>query len=170
VQNELVEIGYVIRTHGVKGHLRIAFDEYCKELSVSEALYFLIKGAYMPYFIREITWFDNGDALVLLEELNNREEADLHTKRAIYGPAEYLAEPEDEDESDESYVGYHVIDSTMGAIGEVMQAMDMGSYLLLTVEHAGREVLIPLHPNLIKKVDDQKLQLYTELPQGLLEL
>lgn len=168
MQNELVEIGYVIRTHGVKGHLRIAFDEYCKELSVSEALYFLVKGAYMPFFIKEITRFENGDALVLLEELNNREEADLYTKRAIFGTAEYLSEPEDE--SDDSYVGYQVIDGTAGAIGTVMQEMDMGSYLLLTVESAGREVLIPLHPNLIKKVDEKKLQLYTELPQGLLEL
>ena len=73
MQESLVEIGYVIRTHGVKGHLRIAFDDYCKELSVSEALYFLVKGAYLPHFIAEISYFDNGDALVLLEEIQVRE-------------------------------------------------------------------------------------------------
>ena len=72
MSNELVQIGYVIKTHGVQGHLRIAFDENIKELSEQEALYFLVKGNQIPFFIKTISYFKNGDALVLLEEITNK--------------------------------------------------------------------------------------------------
>ena len=167
MQEEQVRIGYVIRTHGVKGHLRIAFEDNCKELSESEALYFLVKGVYLPFFIREISWFENGDALVLLEEFNNREEADQYARRPIFGPPEYV----EFDESDEPpLIGYRIQDEAAGDMGSVTAVADMGAYLLLTVDKGGREVLIPLHPNLIIREDPEQQVLYTRLPEGLTEL
>lgn len=167
MQESLVEIGYVIRTHGVKGHLRIAFDEYCKELSVSEALYFLVKGAYLPHFIAEISYFDNGDALVLLEEVQVREEADLLTKKPVFGPSGWIEEPEEEEES---FVGFTIQDVQFGLLGPVVAEVDMGSYLLVTVAYQNRELLIPLHEQLISAVDEEKLVIITSLPDGLIEL
>lgn len=157
----------MIRTHGVKGHLRIAFEDNCKELSESEALYFLVKGVYLPFFIREISWFENGDALVLLEEFNNREEADQYARRPVFGPPEYL---ELDDVEEPILIGYRIHDETAGDMGTVTAAADMGSYLLLTVEMGGKEVLIPLHPDLIIREDTEQQVLYTRLPEGLTEL
>lgn len=168
MHSDLVEIGYVIRTHGVKGHVRIAFDDACKELSESEALYFLIKGVHMPHFISEISWFSNGDALVLFEELHNREEADLYTKRPVFGPAEWLTE--EEEEGGDAYLDWQIHDATYGVIGKVVGSADMGAYLLLTVDHQGREVLIPLHDDLITGTNEQTMTLQTALPSGLLDL
>ncbi len=167
MQESLVEIGYVIRTHGVKGHLRIAFDDYCKELSVSEALYFLVKGAYLPHFIAEISYFDNGDALVLLEEIQVREEADLLTKKPVFGPGAWIEEPEDEETT---FVGFTIQDEQFGVLGPVIAEADMGSYLLLTVQYQNREVLIPLHEHLIRSIDPDQLMVITGLPEGLIEL
>lgn len=167
MQESLVEIGYVIRTHGVKGHLRIAFDEYCKELSVSEALYFLVKGAYLPHFIADISYFDNGDALVLLEEIQIREEADLLTKKPVFGPAAWIEEPEEEEVT---FVGFDIQDEQFGWLGPVVAEADMGSYLLVTVTYQQRELLIPLHEQLISTVDPDKKLIITRLPQGLIEL
>jgi len=168
VQGELVEIGYVIRTHGVKGHVRIAFDDNCKELSVSEALYFLIKGVHMPHFISEISHFNNGDALVLLEELHNKEEADLYTKRPVFGPAEWL---EDTDEDQEiAFEGWKIHDETYGELGQIIASADMGAYLLLTVSHQGRELLVPMHDHLIIREDESSETLFTKLPEGLTDL
>ena len=94
--DELTEIGFVIKTHGVKGQLRIAFNENIKELSVSEALYFLVKGVKMPYFIQQIEYFKDGDALVQVEELTNKEDAEYFTKKPVFGNKSYqLEEMED---------------------------------------------------------------------------
>ncbi len=167
MQDTLVEIGYVIRTHGVKGHLRIAFDTFCKELSVSEALYFFVKGVYLPHFIAEISYFQNGDALVLLEEIHVREEADLHTKKPVFGPKDWLAEPDTEEES---FVGYRIEDDRFGHLGEIVAESDMGSYWLLTVQSAEKEILIPLHEHLIRMIDEESATIFTQLPEGLTEL
>lgn len=167
MQEEQVRIGYVIRTHGVHGHLRIAFDDNCKELSVTEALYFLVKGVYLPFFIREISWFNNGDALVLLEEFSNREEADQYARRPVFGPTAYLIA---EEEAESDLIGYRIQDAVAGDMGQVTAIADMGAYLLLTVIHGGRELLIPLHDDLIIRADETLKILYTRLPEGLADL
>lgn len=168
VQSELVEIGYVIRTHGVKGHIRIAFDENCKELSTSEALYFFVKGVYMPHFIKEMETFQNGDVLVLLEEVANREDAELFARKPVFGPADWL--DEDEPDAIEQFVGFTIQDEQQGIIGPVIAATDMGEYILITVEYNSTEKLIPLHPDLILDVDPDKEIIKTRLPEGLLQL
>lgn len=165
--NELVVIGYVIKTHGVHGHLKIAFSDTTKELSEKEALYFFIKGSQVPYFIQSITYFKNGEALVLLEEITNKEDANRFTKQELFGPESYVVE---EEFVEEEWVDFAIVDEEMGLIGKVIGSTDMGEYLLLEVMHNENPVLIPLHDDLIVKVDEEQQQITMRLPDGLINL
>lgn len=164
--NELVSIGYVIKTHGVRGHLRIAFAENIKELSETEALYFLVKGSQVPFFIKEITYFKNGDALVLLEDINAMEEAGRFTKKELYGPEDYI-ETEEEDEED-PWVGFEITDETIGLLGNVTGSIDMGEYFLLELLFNGKPIMIPLHDDMIIELDEANKKITTRLPEGLI--
>lgn len=166
--NELVEIGYVIKTHGVQGHLRIAFSENIKELSAQEALYFFIKGNQIPYFIADITYFKNGDALVLLEELSNKEEADRFTKKPVFGPETYIDSEEEED--NDQWIGFVVTDVNYGLLGPVTGSIDMGEYFLLEINFREKQLMIPLHDDMIVLLDEDKRTIETRLPKGLIEL
>jgi 16S rRNA processing protein RimM len=168
VSNELAPIGYVIKTHGVKGHLRIAFSENIKELSEQEALYFLVKGNKIPFFIKEITYFKNGDALVLLEDIVNKEEADRYTKKDVFGPETYI---EDTNESDEDpWVDFMVADEQFGELGLVTGSIDMGEYWLLEINFKGKQIMIPLHDEMIVDLNEETKHIVTRLPDGLIEL
>ena len=116
--DELTEIGFVIKTHGVKGQLRIAFNENIKELSVSEALYFLVKGVKMPYFIQQIEYFKDGDALVQVEEITNKEDAEYFTKKPVFGSKTYQLSEDEEEVT--PFLGYQVVDEIAGEIGGVI--------------------------------------------------
>ena len=150
MSNELVQIGYVIKTHGVQGHLRIAFDENIKELSEQEALYFLVKGNQIPFFIKTISYFKNGDALVLLEEITNKEDAERFTKKAVSGPDSYVEE--EEEEFEDPWVDFIV------------------EYVLLEIDYLGKTIMIPVHDEVIVALDESKKELITRLPAGILDI
>jgi len=166
VKGQPAEIGYVIKTHGVRGFLRIAFKENCKELSKAEALYFLMKGAHLPFFIEDIEYAGDGYAFVKLEDLHNREEAEAFVRRPVFGPEEYLEAPEADE--DNFLQGYMIVDVDAGEIGRVEYMQDMGAYYLLTILAEGRELLIPLHDDLIVEQNDAEKKIYMALPDGLL--
>jgi len=168
VESELVSIGYVIKTHGVRGQLRIAFAENIKELSETEALYFLVKGSQVPFFIKEITYFKNGDALVLLEDVNNMEDAGRFTKKELYGPEGYIAEEAYEDE--DPWVGFVITDEKLGLLGTVTGSIDMGEYFLLELLFNEKPIIIPLHDVMIINLDEENKQIITHLPEGLINI
>ena len=166
--DELVSIGYVIKTHGVKGHLRIAFHENCKELSISEALYFLVRGNMVPHFIKEIEYLKNDSTLILFEDFASKEEADRYTKREIYGPSGLLSPAVEELLND--WMNYLVVDEHAGDIGTVSGIIDMGEYDLIEVMYQGHELMIPLHEDTILSIDDTEKVIHVLLPDGLLDL
>lgn len=168
MDDELVEIGFVIKTHGVKGQLRIAFNENIKELSVSEALYFLVKGVKMPYFIQQIEYFKDGDALVQVEEITNKEDAEYFTKKPVFGNRSYLLSEEEEEVT--PFLGYQVVDEIAGEIGNVIGYSDMGDYELIEVNFNGKDIMIPIHEDIIISIDEEKNTLYLRIPDGLLDL
>ncbi|MBC8046226.1 MAG: 16S rRNA processing protein RimM [Fimbriimonadaceae bacterium] len=165
---ELVEIGYVVRTHGVKGQLRILFDENIKELSVSEALFLLQKGKQIPFFIKEIEYINDQEAFILFEDIISKEDAQLFTKKPLWGKKDYLIEGEEE--GDDAYTGYIVYDENNNAIGEVIAEYPMKEYALLEVLYNQKNVLIPFHEEIILLVDDTKKIIQLKLPEGILEL
>ncbi len=166
---DLVEAGYVIKTHGVKGFLRIAFNENVKELTVSKALFLPVRGDKMPFFIKEIDYIDNGDAFVLLEDIHSKEEAERLTKKYVWVTPDFII-LDDENEEEISYESYLIVDNKIGEIGRVTGIYQQQEYDLAEVNYQGKEVMIPLHNDTIISIDDESKIIKMDLPEGLLEL
>ncbi|MEZ5014538.1 MAG: ribosome maturation factor RimM [Chitinophagales bacterium] len=167
---ELAEIGYVIKTHGVRGHLKIAFDMQCKELTQGDALYFLSHGHHLPHFIQEIEYLEDGSALVLLEDRQSKEDAALLAKKAVFGPEEWIVADPEEENGLSDLIGYMVEDVQYGLLGPVTDVIDMQEYVLLEVVFEEKEILLPMHTETLVEMDDQKKTMLLRLPEGLIEL
>lgn len=168
ISGSLIEIGYSLRTHGVKGFLRIQFNENIRVLSKSEALFFLFSENHIPYFIEEIEYLENGDTLIKLEDINTKEDAAVLAKKQVFGNLEY-ALPEEE-EVDSEFVGFSIVDSNVGEIGVVINVTSMGDYDLVTLNFNEKELLLALHPDLILKTDLKKKILFIQAPEGILDI
>lgn len=165
---ELVEIGYVVKTHGVKGHLKIIFNENIKELSTGEALFFLVKGEKIPYFIGKIEYIKDAEAIVLLDEISSPEEAERLSKKPVWGKKE-LVEFEVEDEDTFDLNDFIIMDEHMGEIGKVMNWYEMNEYILLETIYQGKEILIPFHDETVIDLNEEEKIIYMKVPDGLLE-
>lgn len=166
---ELVEIGYVVKKHGVKGQLKIAFNENLKELSKGEALFFWIRGENIPYFINSIEYISHTDALVFLEEIDSPETAGRLAKKTVRGNAEWLLTDPDEPEIFD-LTGYKIIDAGMGEIGKVAAWYEMNEYILLEMDYLGKEILIPFHDETVIELNDEERTIHMKIPDGLLEI
>jgi 16S rRNA processing protein RimM len=170
MQDELVDIGYVVKAHGVKGHFKIILTQLVKELSTSEALYFLIKGNKIPFFIEEIEYINERDIILLLEGITSKERAQQFAKKTVWTSSKYLLEETVEEIQPNTYENYTVIDGNGTALGQVVNFFDMQEYILIEIVYKGKEVLIPVHDNSIIKIDEKDKTLILKIPEGLLDV
>ena len=66
-------------------------------------------------------------------------------------------------------LGYAIIHNNE-TLGDILELIEQPHQLLCRLEIDGKEVLIPLHEETLKKVDHKKKEVVVELPDGLLDV
>lgn len=166
--NDLVQIGSIYKAHGVKGIMKVRVTpEYMEDLLQLDAVFIQTSKETLPYFIKTIE--DIADDMVLLqvEEINSKEQITPLVKCPILARDEDLSVELDEWET---IVGYFIIDKTAGEIGEILEVIEMLHQDLARVKYQDREVLIPIHEDLVDEVDETGKKIFMDLPEGFFEV
>ena len=168
-------IGKTGRPHGLGGELKFHVDErYLEDFLEAEVVFLETKGQKLPYFIEAIR--EGNDVLVKLEDTDSPEQARILAGLPVFlREADLLQEEEREGSAEwqfERFVGYSVVDTFSGQRAKIVEIVAMPQQYLAYAEREeeGREVLIPMHPGLIKKVDEASREILMELPEGLFDL
>ncbi|MCB0629435.1 MAG: ribosome maturation factor RimM [Saprospiraceae bacterium] len=169
----LIPIGRTNKTHGVDGTLRITIEDAFFEDFVAAEVVFLEEGGHpVPFFIDD-RW-GSGDLFLKLEEIDSKEAARPLTDKVMYLRREDMQHPggttEEEPHIFAKWIGYTIIDQTAGPVGVIGSVEELPEQFLAVVEYQGTEVMIPLHEQLISRVDHKKKEVVMDLPEGLLEL
>lgn len=162
----LTEIGWTGKAHGLKGEIKLrVLDHYEADLLDLDSV--LIGEPPVPFFVESLR---GGGALIAkFEGLDNREQVSLLSNKPLFALSSKV--PERKPEPDTPYdalVGWHIEAEDYPRLGPIREIMDLPQHYLAVVEHEGREVLIPLHEQLIREVREAEQTLVLELPLGLL--
>ena len=166
-RKELTYIGTVIATHGVKGEIQCniqnaIFDEIELEYFVIE-----IDKTYIPFFIEEYRWKSNTTLLIKFADIDDQQEAAQLIQHDIYIPTILCPGKNALDINPNQLNGYIVEDIKSGIIGKITN-IDF-----ITPENAilllDNDLVIPLHPNLVKEIKEKSKTIIMELPDGLIE-
>jgi 16S rRNA processing protein RimM len=167
-KQDCYSIGYISRTHGLKGEVTAVFTEPI-ELDSVKSVFIELKGSLVPYFIDSFS--DRGDkAFIKFEDVNTAEQA-----ASIKGSALYLSKTvrpslkRGEFYNDE-VVGFMVEDETEGKLGLLKQVIQSGPSRLLEIDYNGKDVLIPVNGPFIKSVNKSRKLIKVNLPEGFLSL
>ena len=57
-----------------------------------------------------------------------------------------------------------------GDLGEILEVIEQPHQVLCRIDLEGKEALIPVHEQTLRKVDQQKREVHVELPDGLLDV
>lgn len=170
-ENQLIPIGRTGKTHGVTGALKIFVDErYLEDFLQTDVVFIETEGKQVPFFIEDI--FEANDLLVKFEDLDAPEQAHRYSGKPVFMREADLSSdsaPDTDTQSDqyERYIGYMVCDVHSGPIAPIESVIEMPQQFLAEVQYQGRSILIPMHPDLIQKVDKEKREIWMDLPEGI---
>ena len=157
------QIGQVLKSNGTDGQVIIGLRGLCAEdISEKEPVFIYFDGLPVPFFIERLTPRGNDKAIVHLNDVKDLKDAEEITGQAVF--ADYLEEEDDED-GFEALTGW-----TVAGVGKVTGFLDFPANPCLEVMTDKGEVIIPLHEDLIKSMDQKRRVISMDIPEGLLDL
>ena len=169
----LIPIGKTGKTHGVTGALKIFVDgRYLEDFIRADLVFLEIAGKHEPFFIEDI--FEANDLLVKFEDLDTPEQAQRCSGKSVFLRLSDLHAQSGEDEiaadQYERYLGFMICDTQSGPIAPIEEVIELPQQFLAALHYQERPILIPMHPDLIHRIDLEKKEIWMDLPEGLLEI
>jgi 16S rRNA processing protein RimM len=163
---ELIKIGKALKTHGYKGHLRIAVDAFYMNDFEEMKIIFIES---LPYFILSKDINSDSQAIISLEDITTKEIAHTLQGKDIFAKEEDLTEILEDDPYQE-IIGFMMQDKTHGEIGKIEQIIEFPQQYLAQIFQDKKEILIPLNKTFIQKIDSKSKIVSINLPEGFLDV
>jgi 16S rRNA processing protein RimM len=159
---ERVQLGTVVRAHGVGGLVRV------RGSAALAAMRRLFVGG-RPFAV-EALQRERGDFLVRLEGVGDRDAAEALRGAPVEVEREALPPPA----ADELYVadliGCAVVDASGARLGEVAETFDSGAQEVLVVRGGAAEFMLPFVDGIVTAVDLEARRIVCDPPEGLIDL
>ena len=161
---EVFPIGVMRRPHGNKGEIQCQTDCTYWDDSDAEFLILEIDGILVPF--RVLDWRGKGADSLLFQLAGIDTEAKA---LRLSGCKVYMLRCDLNEEGDtamtwQDLVGYTIMDDTQGSLGKIAYIDESTANTLIENEE-GR--LFPIHEDLIRAIDTERLVLSVSLPEGL---
>ncbi len=169
-----ISIGNTKKAHGARGEVKVVVkDQFLEDFAAADVVFIPVQGKPVPFFVEEIREAAS-DLLLKLEEINSPADVLAITSKELFlREQDVLADTEAEETSTlifAKFTGYQLIDAERGLIGEIKEVLEFPQQELASLTWQGKDLLIPLHENLIVKADKKAKTLTLRLPEGLLDL
>jgi len=170
-QDELFQLGKIVRTFGTKGEVIFQIDsEIFSQIKKLESVYLKLNENLVPFFIELLQPKAKGQAMVKFLDVDSTEDASLLAGCDIFIPIGLLPKQKGAQLYSIEIEGYTVIDASRGETGTVKTVLEMPQQSLLAIEYNGKEILIPIVDEIVKKIDRKTKTVHIDAPEGLIEL
>jgi len=170
-KDELFQLGKIVRTFGSKGEVVFQIDaEILSRIKKLESVYLKLNENLVPFFIELIQPRSKGQAMVKFLDVDNTEDASLLAGCGIFIPMALLPKQKGTTLYSIEIIGYSVIDATRGETGIVRTVLEMPQQSLLAIDFNGKEILVPIVDEIVKKIDSKNKVIHIDAPEGLIEL
>ena len=169
-KNDCFFFGKVTKTHGLKGEITIKLD-VANPADFNDLRYLLIeeKGNLIPYFI-DYQKICGDKMFVQLQDVKKMDVAITFVGKAVFLPNELMPELDDDEFYYDEIKGFKLVDEAKGEIGEISDVLEYPTQAVIQVMKDGKEILIPIHDDIIKKVDKKAKVLTVKAPEGLIDM
>ena len=169
-KNDCFFFGKITKTHGLKGEITIKLD-VANPADFSDLRYLLIedRGNLIPYFV-EYQKINGDKMFVQLQDVIKMEQALTFIGKAVFLPNELLPQLDDDEFYYKEIVGFKLIDAEKGEIGAISDVLEYPTQAVIQVMKDGKEILIPIHDDIIQKVNKKTKTLNIKAPEGLIDM
>ena len=171
--NELIEIAFVVKPHGLKGHLNIKFIEKisAKILKKDYPVFLNILEMPVPFFIEEIKNTGVNTAIVKFKHISCLETINKYDISSIYVNSKDIKEKTTENtENLSEYISYEVFDKQHGFIGNVINLNLIPGNPVIEIEFNKKTIILPFSDYFIEKIDHKNKKIHITSPEGLINI
>lgn len=162
------KIGYISRTHGLKGEVTVVFENEF-EFDGLSSLFLEFNGGLVPYFVEAIS--DRGDkAFLKFENIDSLKEAETLKGCSLYLSKSMRPKLKRGQFYDDEVIGFSVTDEIIGELGAVSEVQGSGMNRLLTIIHHQKEILVPINSPFVKSINKSQKTIKLKLPEGYMEV
>jgi 16S rRNA processing protein RimM len=165
-------LGYIVRTHGVKGDFIVMLESDTPERYKSlKVVYLEIEEVLKEYNITKISIkAKEKSAYLHLQGIEDMTTAENYLKFQLYLPLSSLPKLKGKKFYFHEVMGFIVVDKTLGALGPITSIFDRTEQPVIELEYQDKKVLFPLHPDLLIKIDREAKEFHVDLPEGLVAI
>ncbi len=159
--------GRILKVHGLKGALKIKLYEEFKFKGAPEHLFLWIESKEVPFFLESFK-AQGISAVIQFDEIAGFNSLDEMLGIEFRFPENCLDEIEVDQE--QSLIDFQVIDEEHGALGAVVDILEVGGQFYLIIEQGEVETILPFVDEFILNIDKDKEEIFVQCPEGLLGL
>lgn len=164
-------LGKIVKKYSFKGELLAKLDTNQPELYENlDAIFVEIRGNLVPFFVEHSQFHKSELLRIKFEEVDTEGDADALLKCDMYLPLELLPKLDGNKFYFHEVIGFIIKDKNFGKVGIIKGINDTTAQALFEIDRNGKEVLIPMNDDFIKKVDRPNKTILVETPEGLIDL
>ncbi|MCL1868095.1 MAG: ribosome maturation factor RimM [Paludibacter sp.] len=169
-ENEIFPIGKILKPHGVRGEILFSYSSDVFENEYFKYFILEIDGILVPFFINEYRINSAETAFVKLDGIDSENDAKFLTAKVVFAPKKFLEKVKTENIGLDYFIDFQIIDKKNDFLGKIYDIDQTTANVLMIVQTANDEILIPFSENYIIDIDHNTKKIFVDLPQGLIEL
>ena len=132
-----------------------------------KSIFLDLNGSQVPYFIEDCRP-NNAGYILKLETIDVVDMSKKLIGKKAFALSDFILE---EDESLKEFIGYAIIDSKLGNIGNIEDVDEKTDNAIIKVIHpSGVEIILPFNDDFIIEIDDDLKTIEFNAPEGLIEM
>lgn len=164
-------LGKIVKKYSFKGEVLVKLDTDEPELYEKlESVFIAMGNDLVPFFIEESSLHKSNLLRLRIEDVSTEEDADALLKCKLYLPLSALPKLSGNKFYFHEVIGFAVKDDRFGKVGVIKGVNDTTAQPLFRIDREGKEILIPMNDEFIKKVDRDKRVIEVDTPEGLIDL
>ncbi len=172
--DETYQLGYIIKTHGLRGHVAAHFDvDDQTAYGKLKTVYLTLPAAptkLVEHAVEKVQAQPGGRVLLKLRGIDRIEEAELLRGAQLHLPLAALPALDGDQFYFHDVIGFTVVDAQLGPLGTVENFYELPQQDMLAMRYQGHEVLVPVVDAIVTRADHAKHEIYVNLPDGLLDV
>ena len=170
-KEECFYLGTIVKKYSFKGELLIKLDTDNPEMYTKmESVFVEQNKNLIPFFIKDCSLHKSELLRIRFEEVNTEEDANSLIGSDLYLPLDLLPELSGNQFYYHEVIGFNVNDQNHGPIGTISGINEQTAQALFEIDHDGKQILIPIHDEIVKNIDRVNKVITIEAPEGLIDL
>jgi 16S rRNA processing protein RimM len=168
---ELFRLGKILKPFGSKGEVVAYLDvDDLQQYRSLDMVFVGINKNIIPFFIDAIQLKTKNQAILKFQDIDSHADTEIIIGSELFLPAGFLPKLKGNKFYFHEVIGFEVIDKEKGNIGHISRVLELPYQSVIEIHFNGKEILIPIADELIKKVDRKNKVILVEAPDGLIDM